>query len=104
MQAGTRFRFDTFGFAVEAEVEECELNNKLLRLAWCGWNDASGDDYLEVYYAWLVEKLEGNRVRILTQESQSGLPVQDLARSNPNVMLNGHQAWLDGLVAYAQKG
>ncbi|WP_240461373.1 hypothetical protein [Helicobacter pylori] len=27
--------------------------------------------------------------------------VQHLAKSVPNAMLNGHQAWLDGLVAYS---
>ncbi len=98
----TRFRFETFGFSVEAEVEEFELTDTVLRLAWRGWNIAEGDDYLEVYHAWLVEKLDGDRVRILTQESQSGVPAKALAASVPNTMLNGHQAWLDGLAAYSR--
>jgi hypothetical protein len=42
-------------------------------------------------------------VRILTQESQKGKPAQELAKKKPNVMINGHQDWLDGLVAAALK-
>ncbi len=98
----TRFRFETFGFLVEAQVEEFELKDTILRLAWRGWNEAKGDEYLEVYHAWLVEKLDNDRVRILTQESQLGVPAKALAKSVPNAMLNGHQAWLDGLVAYSR--
>lgn len=94
----TRFRFKTFGFDVEAEVEEYILDESegFLRLAWRGWNEAEGDEYLEVYHAWIVEKLNKNRVRILTQESQSGTPAKVLAQSVPNVMMNGHQDWLSG--------
>ncbi|WP_308114508.1 hypothetical protein [Streptomyces sp. ISL-12] len=53
-------------------------------------------------HAWLVEDLPGGRVRILTQESQFGKPAADLAGQTPNPMLNGHQAWLDGLVRAAR--
>ncbi|GAA9989070.1 hypothetical protein VN1001_14710 [Helicobacter pylori] len=98
----TRFCFETFGFLIEAQVEEFELKDTILRLAWRGWNETKGDEYLEVYHAWLVEKLDNNRVRILTQESQLGVPAKALAVSVPNAMLNGHQAWLDGLVAYSR--
>ncbi|GAA7664857.1 hypothetical protein HpMMM63_15150 [Helicobacter pylori] len=98
----TRFRFETFGFLIEAQVEEFELKDTILRLAWRGWNEAKGDGYLEAYHAWLVEKLDHNRVRILTQETQLGVPAKALAASVPNAMLNGHQAWLDGLVAYSR--
>jgi len=100
----TRFRFKTFGFDVEAEVEEYILDESegFLRLAWRGWNEAEGDEYLEVYHAWIVEKLDKNRVRILTQESQSGTPAKALAQSVPNVMMNGHQDWLSGLVKFAK--
>ncbi|WP_101016439.1 polyketide cyclase [Helicobacter pylori] len=96
----TRFCFETFGFLIEAQVEEFELKDTILRLAWRGWNEAEGDGYLEAYHAWLVEKLDHNRVRILTQETQLGVPAKALAVSVPNAMLNSHQAWLDGLVAY----
>lgn len=52
-------------------------------------------------HAWLVEDLPGGRVRILTQETQFGRPAAALAEERPNPMLNGHQAWLDGLVRAA---
>lgn len=98
----TRFRFKTFGFDVEAQVKELEKSEGIVRLAWNGWNEEEGDGFLDVYHAWLVEKLTGNRVRILTQESQIGEPAKQMANEVPNPMLNGHQAWLDGLVAYVQ--
>ncbi|MER5184176.1 hypothetical protein ABT009_38585 [Streptomyces sp. NPDC002896] len=55
-------------------------------------------------HAWLVEDLPGGRVRILTQASQIGRPAAALANGRPNPMLNGHQAWLDGLVRSAGAG
>ena len=52
----------------------------------------------------LVEDLPGGRVRVLTQETQIGQPAAELAGQTPNPMLNGHQAWLDGLVRAASGG
>lgn len=60
-----------------------------------------GEDAIDVYHAWIVEDVEGGRVRILTQESQIGVPARQLADEKPNKMLNGHQEWLDGLVRVA---
>lgn len=52
-------------------------------------------------HAWLVEDLPGDRGRVLTQETQIGRPAAALAEERPNPMLNGHQAWLAGLVRAA---
>jgi hypothetical protein len=41
-------------------------------------------------------------VRILTQETQKGKPALELAKTKPNLMINGHQDWLDGLVGAAR--
>lgn len=71
--------------------------------AWHGWA-GEDDTRLDVHHAWLVEDLPGGRVRILTQETQKGKPAEDLAQARPNPMINGHQDWLDGLVAAARKG
>ena len=60
------------------------------------------DDRLDVHHAWLVEDLDGGRVRILTQETQKGQPAAALHAAKPNPMINGHQDWLDGLVAAAR--
>ena len=49
----------------------------------------------------LVEDLDHDRVRILTQETQKGKPAEELAKARPNPMINGHQEWLDGRVAAA---
>jgi len=37
--------------------------------------DGDEESKVDVYHAWIVEDLEGGRVRILTQESQSMSPV-----------------------------
>jgi len=58
---------------------------------------------LDVHHAWLIEDLPGGRVRILTQETQKGRPAEELAKTKPNPMINGHQDWLDGLVSAARK-
>jgi hypothetical protein len=42
-----------------------------------------GGDALDVIHAWLFEDLPGGRVRILTQESQKGVPAL--------IRINGHQ-------------
>jgi len=101
---GTRFYFSTFGFPVDVEVTEyvAPAAGKPGRVAWHGWA-GEGDTRLDVHHAWLVEDLPGGRLRVLTQETQKGKPAKDLARTKPNPMINGHQEWLDGLVAAARK-
>jgi hypothetical protein len=101
---GVRFYFETFGFPVEAEVVEyvSPAAGRPGRVAWHGWA-GEGDSRLDVHHAWLVEDLPNGRVRILTQETQKGKPAQELARTKPNPMINGHQEWLDGLVTAARR-
>ncbi|WP_405884081.1 MULTISPECIES: hypothetical protein [unclassified Streptomyces] len=65
--------------------------------------DGTPEERLDVLHAWLVEDLPGGRVRILAQETQIGEPAAAPADERPNPMLNGHQAWLDGLVSAAAK-
>lgn len=102
---GMRFRFATFGFPIEAEVTECvsPIKGQATRLAWHGWAEGDAKTRLNVHHAWLLEDLSENRVRILTQESQIGEPAKELANTRPNPMINGHQDWLDGLIAIARK-
>ncbi|EHK64629.1 hypothetical protein [Achromobacter arsenitoxydans] len=102
---GVRFYFETFGFPVEAQCNEFSppAAGKPGRVAWHGWAGEPGaDDRLDVHHAWLVEDLDHGRVRILTQETQKGKPAADLHAAKPNPMINGHQDWLDGLVAAAR--
>lgn len=103
LQEGACFYFETFGFPVEAQVVEyvAPADDQPGRVAWHGWA-GEGDTRLDVHHAWLVEDLADGRVRILTQETQKGKPAEELARTRPNPMINGHQDWLDGLVAAAR--
>lgn len=104
LQLGTVFFFKTFGFPVDAEVVElvAPTATQAGRIAWHGWA-GEGDSRLDVHHAWLIEDLSENRVRILTQETQNGAPAIELASTKPNPMINGHQEWLDGLVAIAKQ-
>ncbi|SLM62693.1 hypothetical protein DAQ1742_01755 [Dickeya aquatica] len=103
LAAGTRFCFTTFGFVVEAEVVEFvpPQPGQLARLAWHGWVEGEAETLLDVHHAWLIEALPGHRLRLLTQETQHGAPARELAGTRPNPMINGHQQWLDGLLATA---
>lgn len=104
LTAGTRFRFTTFSFPVEAEIVEFEppADGKPARIAWHGWVDGSADERLNVHHAWLFEDLPGGRVRILTQEAQNGKPARDMRGAKPNPMLNAHQEWIEGLANEAR--
>ncbi|GAB7365489.1 hypothetical protein MBLNU230_g6562t1 [Neophaeotheca triangularis] len=102
---GAVFKFSTFGFPVlECPVEECQPpeQGRAGRLAWSAKLEGGEDERVEVYHAWLVEDLEHGRCRILTQESQIGKPAAQLEGVKPNMMLLGHQDWLDGLVQAAR--
>lgn len=102
---GCRFFFKTFGFPVPARVVECvaPVTGQPARIAWHGWAGEEGAaDRLDVHHAWLIEDLSEGRVRILTQETQNGAPARALAQARPNPMINGHQDWLNGLVAAAR--
>ena len=106
LKKASRFKFKTFGFPIEAQIIEFipSFDGEPARIAWHGWNEVENpDERLDVIHAWLIEELTGNRVRVLTQETQNGKPAQELAKTRPNPMLNGHQAWLDGLIEFSSK-
>ncbi|MFI7015261.1 hypothetical protein [Streptomyces sp. NPDC050164] len=101
---GVAFGFGTFGFPPpDAQVVEYQTPADGVpgRLSWTARQDGTPQEKLDVLHAWLVEDLPDGRVRILTQETQIGRPAAELARQTPNPMLNGPQAWLDGLVRAA---
>lgn len=109
LQKGDSFQFSTFGFpplpctCVESipPTEDATTSSSTARLAWEAVT-GEGEDKIHVYHAWLVQDLPGGRVRILTQESQIGKVFEDFRTRKPNPMLNGHQDWLEGLVASAR--
>lgn len=104
---GVAFTFEPVGFASvrtqHARVVEFQAPAEGVpgRVSWTAYQDGTPAERLDVRHAWLVEDLPGGRVRVLTQETQTGAPAAELARQTPNPMLNGHQAWLTGLVAAA---
>lgn len=113
LKKGDTFKFSTFGFPVlSCPVHESEApgQGKPGRIAWSAKLEGTEDkdvtsestEEVDVYHAWLVEDLDGGRVRILTQESQIGKPAADMGQKKPNLMLLGHQDWLEGLVAAAR--
>ncbi|KAJ4287744.1 hypothetical protein N0V90_012448 [Kalmusia sp. IMI 367209] len=97
LEKGNAFKFSTFGFPpLTCTVEESVAPKQGIagRIAWY----SKTEDGLEIYHAWIVEDLEKERVRVLTQESQIGPVFKKLASDKPNIMLLGHQDWLEGLV------
>lgn len=105
LKEGDTFSFSTFGFPpMPCSVAEAEYPAPGVpgRLAWMAGNGGDEKTGIEVYHAWVVEDLDYGVVRILTQETQIGAPAVELAAQVPNPMLNGHQAWLDGLVKYTR--
>ena len=104
LSAEARFRFVTFGLTVEAEVVEYvpPKDGKPARIAWHGWCEGMEEEKLDVHHAWLIENLEGGRVRILTQETQNGIPAKNMAVEKPNPMINAHQDWIEGLAKAAK--
>ncbi|KAH8879755.1 hypothetical protein GQ53DRAFT_755720 [Thozetella sp. PMI_491] len=102
---GTRFSFETFGFTIESQCVEyvAPTATEPGRLAWNGWNKQFGLRVIDVVHAWLVEDLDGGRVRILTQESQKGVGARQMAATKPNPLVAQHQNWLAGLVKAARK-
>lgn len=104
LRKGDTFQFATFGFpkmtptVKESVAPASKWRGGAGRLAWLV--DEGG---IQVYHAWLVEDLEGGRVRVLTQESQIGEVFVALREDRPNKMLLGHQDWLDGLVRAARE-
>ncbi|KAJ4379734.1 hypothetical protein N0V86_004916 [Didymella sp. IMI 355093] len=92
------FKFSTFGFPpLTCTVREsvAPKGQTEARLAW----ESKTPEGLAIYHAWLIQDLEGERVRVLTQESQIGPVFKEWSGQKPNKMLLGHQDWLDGLVS-----
>lgn len=59
LHPGARFRFATFGFAVDAEVVEriAPVAGQPAHMAWHGWVEGDAHERLDVHYAWLFEEL-----------------------------------------------
>lgn len=95
LEAGTQFRWRTFGVHIESAVLEFEPP---FRIAW----DAKGTG-VDAYHAWLLEPISSG-CHVTTEETQYGV----LARTGnflmPHRMSHWHQQWLEGLRAQSLLG
>jgi hypothetical protein len=104
LQAGTRFLFHFGDSPVQAEVTEyvAPVQGQPGRLAWQGRVEQDGETVLEAYCAWLIEDLDGGRVRVVWHETLNGAPAREMAATRPNMALVAHQAWIDDIAAGAR--
>jgi uncharacterized protein YndB with AHSA1/START domain len=95
LEAGTRFRWKTFGITLESKVEEFV---PLERIAWRA--QALG---IDAYHAWVLSKTDRG-CHVLTEETQHGVLAKLQKLFLPNRMYRGHEKWLQGLADQASKG
>ena len=95
LQAGSRFRWKTFGISLNSKVEEFLPNQ---RLAW----SARGMG-VDAYHAFLIEG-RPNGSHVLTEETQNGWLASLSNVLRPRNMSEKHQIWLEGLRARTQSG
>jgi len=88
--AGARFRWKTFGVALESEVKEFVPET---RIAWL----ATGLG-VQAYHAWLITPT-ATGCTILTEETQHGLVARSGRLIFPGRMERWHQKWLEALAA-----
>jgi uncharacterized protein YndB with AHSA1/START domain len=88
LEAGTRFRWKTFGVTIESEVVEFVPRE---RIAW----DAHSLG-VDAYHAWVLRETPRG-CHVLTEEMQHGFAARLQKRFLPNRMHRGHQSWLEGL-------
>jgi uncharacterized protein YndB with AHSA1/START domain len=90
---GSKFRWKTFGVALDSEVKEFVPPE---RLAWTA--HARG---IDAYHAWLVEKTPSG-CHVLTEETQNGWIASLSNALRPKNMGKQHQIWLEGLAEKAK--
>ncbi len=92
--AGTKFKWKTFGFKVESEIQEYVPNT---RLAW----DAKAMGIF-AYHAWLIIPT-ATGCKVITEETQHGLICRLGKIFMPNKMFRYHTIWLEKLKEKAEK-
>ena len=95
LEAGTCFRWKTFGVTLESKVEEFV---PMERIAWRA--QALG---IDAYHAWVLRETPQG-CHVLTEETQHGVLARLQKLFLPNRMYRGHETWLQGLAAQASKG
>jgi uncharacterized protein YndB with AHSA1/START domain len=95
LEAGTRFRWKTFGVTITSTVLEHVTNE---RIAWQA--HAFG---IDVYHAWVLQP-SAIGCRVLTEETQHGSIARLAKLLMPNRMFKYHQLWLEELEGKARVG
>ena len=95
LDAGTTFRWKTFGVTIDSTVREFVPPT---RIAW----DARGLG-VDAYHAWLLRPT-ADGCHVLTEETQYGWLARAGALLLPRRMHRGHERWLDCLETQAQTG
>jgi len=95
LEAGTCFRWKTFGVTITSTVLEYVPDE---RIAWEA--HAVG---IDVYHAWVLQP-SANGCRVLTEETQYGFLARIAKLLMPNRMCTYHQMWLEGLEGKARVG
>lgn len=91
--ADARFRWKTFGVALDTRVVEFETDTRPeYRIAWIA--ESMG---VAAYHAWLITPLPGGGCTILTEETQGGWVARIGRRLFPRRMEHWHQRWLEAL-------
>jgi len=90
------FRWRTFGTNLSSKVVEYE---PCKRLAWDGRGLG-----IRVYHAWLLQPVDGDKCRVLTEESQRGWRCWLGKIFLPHRMSKFHQIWLEKLKEKAESG
>jgi len=95
LNAGSSFKWKTFGVNLNSKIEEFA---PVERLAWT----ARGAG-IDAYHSWLIEPTPSG-CRVITEETQLGLLPWLNKAVRPNHMYRKHQEWLENLKARARTG
>ncbi|MET0282719.1 MAG: SRPBCC family protein [Steroidobacteraceae bacterium] len=85
--AEVRWRWTTYGFAMESRVDEYVPTH---RLAWYGYSPGFAPVF---YHAWLLQP-QGNGVHVVTELAGAGTVASEIRQADEGVMHRGHDLWL----------
>lgn len=96
LQAGSVFRWSTFGFRLTSTVHDFEVNR---RLAWVARADG-----VDAYHTWFLEPLPGGGTLLITDETQISTLGIWATDGFTKGLQEQHDLWLQGLSQRAQTG
>ena len=88
LQAGSIFRWTTFGLGLESRVNEFVENE---RLSWYGYVPGSEPNF---YHTWYIVPQTDNSCMVITDEVGIGPDAAAFRESNQGLLHRGHDLWL----------